>query len=312
MQASIRNIHTATVKIRSDMEHLRDRRAIAEQAVTIRRKTLSAAQQIFRQSPSPTSFAEVWKDVAIETAKARRILINELISLFNIQAETIHGVAIMPLKASSRERINTAMGHLTHLVGIITYYLGVKLPFTLADRDGQWFAKSSFPHHHNTKVPLFISEDGSLRSFLIGFTMLAYNVAYICHTQGMEIDDPASIVQNVVKSSKGATEKSHATAYAAIQDRSFSLDFNKLLQRIYKGTVKSDSRTPSWNLSLYFNSEEDAIEEARERRRGKEAVQEQQEEWDMVEKAAPGVPSPSPSSLPSPSLVSNILTLVRR
>ena len=303
-----------TAKVRSDIVQARSRHAIAETAVAIRRQALSAAQTTFKQSPPPASFAEAWKDVAIETAKARRILVNELISLFNIQAETIHGAAIMPLKPSSRERINTAMGHLTHLVGIITYYLGIKLPFSLADRDGQWFAKSSFPHHHGTKVPLFITEDGVLRSFLIGFTMLAYNIAYISHTQGVEIDDPASILSNIVKSSKGAMEQSHATAYAAIQDRAFSLDFNKLLQRIYKGTIKSDSRSPPWNMSLYFNSEEDAIEEARERRRRKEDVQEEQEGWDMVEKAAPGAPSlaPSPSPTSSPSLVSNILTLVRR
>lgn len=41
------------------------------------------------------------------------------------------------------EDINTAVGHVIHLLGLIAHYLGVKLPFTLVNKGSNSYAEGS-------------------------------------------------------------------------------------------------------------------------------------------------------------------------
>lgn len=48
-----------------------------------------------------------------------------------------------------------------------------------------------------SKMPLFLEDDKNFRRFLIGVSMLNYNIAYLCFTQGIHV--PLSQVANTLQ-----------------------------------------------------------------------------------------------------------------
>ena len=43
----------------------------------------------------------------------------------------------------SPEEINTAVGHVIHMLGLVAHYLGVKLPYTLVNKGSNSYAEGS-------------------------------------------------------------------------------------------------------------------------------------------------------------------------
>ncbi|KAI8877928.1 hypothetical protein K501DRAFT_277979 [Backusella circina FSU 941] len=84
-------------------------------------------------------------------------------------------------------------------------------------------------------MPLFLDEeDKNFKRFTIGMAMLNYNIAYLCHTQGVEI--PLSQVTNTLQSLMACCRahelgiKSHALIYQGIKDLEFSMDFQQVVR----------------------------------------------------------------------------------
>ncbi|CAG8599544.1 9381_t:CDS:2, partial [Ambispora leptoticha] len=90
-------------------------------------------------------------------------------------------------KAYPQEEINTAVGHVIHMLGLVAHYLGVKLPFfMMRGKSSKPYASGALSGLERSKRPLFLT-DHNLEHFTFGMAMLNYNIAYLCHSQGVDI-----------------------------------------------------------------------------------------------------------------------------
>ncbi len=133
--------------------------------------------------------------------------------------------------AQTPEAISTSLGHISHILMLIAHYLAVRLPaeITLPHRDyprptifnlaGSYHhERVSFPgtpgattvlhdtqatssEHSPTPRPLYIDKplrqfakenSAAFSFFLEGVTLLAYNIAWLCCSQGVSIGDKSS------------------------------------------------------------------------------------------------------------------------
>lgn len=133
--------------------------------------------------------------------------------------------------AQTPEAISTSLGHISHILMLIAHYLAVRLPaeITLPHRDyprptifnlaGSYHhERASFPgapgatailndtqatssEHSPTPRPLYIDKplrqfakenSAAFSFFLEGVTLLAYNIAWLCCSQGVSIGDKSS------------------------------------------------------------------------------------------------------------------------
>ncbi|KAI9142242.1 UV radiation resistance protein/autophagy-related protein 14, partial [Paraphysoderma sedebokerense] len=88
-----------------------------------------------------------------------------------------------------QEKLNAAIGYAVHMLNLLALYLGIHLPFQLIYLGSKSYAKINYAKSigdPNSQFPLYLTED-NFESFLFALAMLNYNVAYLCHTQGIEI-----------------------------------------------------------------------------------------------------------------------------
>ncbi|KAI9193417.1 UV radiation resistance protein and autophagy-related subunit 14-domain-containing protein [Polychytrium aggregatum] len=89
-----------------------------------------------------------------------------------------------------REKFNAAVGHIVHMTVLLSQYLGVHLPFQMINGGVRSFAQAnhyeSISMQTNIQVPLWLT-DTNIESFTVGLSMLNYNIAYLCFSQGVEI-----------------------------------------------------------------------------------------------------------------------------
>ncbi|KAI9487929.1 UV radiation resistance protein/autophagy-related protein 14 [Zychaea mexicana] len=132
-----------------------------------------------------------WHRLHKSIVKARSVLVRETITLFEFKPGVVEDSSSPAIMATatkySKEELNAAIGHLTHMLGLITRYLGVKLPFPVFHKTMYPYVRSATAKlRHSSKMPLFL-DDKNLRRFTIGMAMLNYDIAYLCHSQGVEI-----------------------------------------------------------------------------------------------------------------------------
>ncbi|KAJ3313807.1 hypothetical protein HDU76_002547 [Blyttiomyces sp. JEL0837] len=97
--------------------------------------------------------------------------------------------------AYQREKFNAGLGHVVHMTIIMSHYLGVTLPFPVTYKgslsSAQCGIQNISPLLDNnpsppSQVPLFLT-DSNLDAFTVGLSMLNYDIAYLCHSQGVTI-----------------------------------------------------------------------------------------------------------------------------
>ncbi|KAF0396327.1 uv radiation resistance associated protein [Gigaspora margarita] len=210
--------------------NLQTRRQVLQESLAYFKKFKSHQQTIITKDINNTK--ERWRHVHQVLAHSRKVLIGELVSLFDLKRIPIqenHNIRIkenggisenghiatngisdddcehaiagitLPKKAhyirysmNDKERkeeiikINTAVGHVMHIIGLVAYYLGIKLPFLVINKGHKSFAKGSIHGIPISKRPLYLTDKNS-EDFTIGMAMLNYNIAYLCHTQGVDI-----------------------------------------------------------------------------------------------------------------------------
>ncbi|CAB5306568.1 unnamed protein product [Rhizophagus irregularis] len=245
---------------------------------------------------------EKWRNVHQVLIQSRKVLISELVSIFDLKKlndyETkyyqnngiLSGGSISKLISSPNgkvdddseysiagrslpkksdftrypfEDINTAVGHVIHLLGLIAHYLGVKLPFTLVNKGSNSYAEGSLNEIAGSKrPPLFLTAE-NLESFTVGMAMLNYNIAYLCHTQGIEI--PYHKVPHTLHNlfhccnAPNLGRYGHLTALNRIPDQSFNLDFQEVVRVMLARRNSSDNNIIGTTLNDYFegDNEED-------------------------------------------------------
>ncbi|KAF9581095.1 hypothetical protein BGW38_002015 [Lunasporangiospora selenospora] len=84
-----------------------------------------------------------------------------------------------------RDEINTTIENVIHMMTLVACYLGIKLPFETFTRQSRYYIQASFTPS-SKRAPLFLSEN-NLTSFAAGLGHLNYNIAYLCHSQGVYV-----------------------------------------------------------------------------------------------------------------------------
>ncbi|KAI9307887.1 UV radiation resistance protein/autophagy-related protein 14 [Cunninghamella echinulata] len=139
------------------------------------------------------------------TARTRQILVKEVVSLFDLKPGVVEvdegdGSIRTAINRYPKDELNSAIGYTTQMLELIVGYLGIKLPFTIFRKDLRLYIRS-IPHSRlyqsQSKMPLFLDDDKNFRKFLIGISMLNYDIAYLCYTQGVDI--PLSQVANALQ-----------------------------------------------------------------------------------------------------------------
>ncbi|KAJ7620275.1 UV radiation resistance protein and autophagy-related subunit 14-domain-containing protein [Roridomyces roridus] len=164
IQARVDEILAALGRLRKDNDKKRDRLRTLRESLAERRRTLSAAAAIApstsatTSTPHPTLAAPLaaLSNLSALIARARAGLVQELIDVFNVvevggrpplggkagsQGEWTIGDLILPVPGDVRryppQHINAVLGHAVHFVGLLSWYLGVKLPFTVLWEGGK-------------------------------------------------------------------------------------------------------------------------------------------------------------------------------
>ncbi|KAL0091263.1 UV radiation resistance protein/autophagy-related protein 14 [Phycomyces blakesleeanus] len=140
-----------------------------------------------------------WQRTHRLTAAARRVLVNEITTLFEFKpgvvvvAEPLQPLSRQPVaelvdsSTYSKEELNAAIGHVIHILGLIVHYLGVKLPFVFFHKGiSPYIRSASIRSRQQSRMPLFL-DNKNLKRFTIGMAMLNYDIGYLCHTQGVDI-----------------------------------------------------------------------------------------------------------------------------
>ncbi|CAO3652588.1 unnamed protein product [Cunninghamella blakesleeana] len=137
-----------------------------------------------------------------------------------------------------KDELNSAIGYTVQMLELIVQYLGIKLPFTIFRKDLRLYIRS-IPHsriyQNQSKMPLFLDNDKSFRRFLIGITMLNYDIAYLCYTQGVDIplSQVANALQNIMAccNSPQLGLQSHSSNLGGIKDLNYVYDFQQVLRQ---------------------------------------------------------------------------------
>ncbi|KAG1885562.1 UV radiation resistance protein and autophagy-related subunit 14-domain-containing protein [Suillus subluteus] len=138
-------------KVRRDCENKRDRLRTLRETLAQRRRTLNAARLLPPQSQTLTKESQELSVLSQTIARARSGLVQELVEVFNVvevggrpavggrpgaRGEwTVSGL-VLPVPGDVRryppDHINAVITHTIHFLGLLTFYLGIKLPFEVS------------------------------------------------------------------------------------------------------------------------------------------------------------------------------------
>lgn len=113
------------------------------------------------------------------------------------------------------DEINTTIENVIHMMTLVACYLGIKLPFDTFTRFSKYYIQAAFTAG-SKRAPLFLSENNII-SFAAGLGHLNYNIAYLCHSQGVHITltNATNTLENLLACCE-ATNLGRYTNYASI------------------------------------------------------------------------------------------------
>ncbi|KAJ3162829.1 hypothetical protein HDU86_003803 [Geranomyces michiganensis] len=119
-----------------------------------------------------------------------------------------------------RERFNAAIGHTAHLCVLLFHYLHVSMPYLLASCGDRSYARVS--HEDDSEAsrrPLYLT-DTNADAFIVGLAMLNYNVAFLCHSQGVivPIYEVPNTLENLVACCQSPDLGREPPEYYVLQD----------------------------------------------------------------------------------------------
>ncbi|KAI8373151.1 UV radiation resistance protein and autophagy-related subunit 14-domain-containing protein [Radiomyces spectabilis] len=209
-----------------------------------------------------------WYRIHKSTVATRRVLVNEVVSLFDVkqgrieddegeQTAMYHSICNLKLPSRpvdltrcAKEPINAAVELIVHALLLFVRYLGIKLPFRLFYQQAHLYVRpSTIWKYAKEKMPLFLDDDRDYRKFILGVAMLNYNLAYLCHLQGVvvsmeQLADTLSLLSLCCRAPRLGI-KSHATLHRGVRDLDCPLDFQQVVKitasRYWCGSPKKDA-----------------------------------------------------------------------
>ncbi|KZS92382.1 hypothetical protein SISNIDRAFT_412745 [Sistotremastrum niveocremeum HHB9708] len=301
LEKSVAELQEQLGRLREANDQTRQRLAQLQAGLGTRRQSLKQAEQFVPQTqkhPSVETLRRASLDMTSALARARSGLVQELVEVFHVvevggrpswgrivgaKGQWSIAGSELPVPGDINrhqpEQINATVQHTIHFLSLLTFYLGVKLPFEItwngnAPTVGQAFISATkggesggwakwpgkYPLHLPTPSSSFSSSSSSSTSakeaqqnFITGFTMLLYNVAYLAHTQGIEVTlaQSGEVLRNLwaVCCSTELGKRSHNSGAHLLSPPtppSFSLDFSQLLQAT---TTNPPSRSQARKLA---------------------------------------------------------------
>ncbi|KAF9258391.1 hypothetical protein L218DRAFT_974904 [Marasmius fiardii PR-910] len=154
LQSRVDEAMGALSKLRKDNDKKRARLQTLRENLATRRRTLSAAKLMTFPNPSLQSqLARETQELSLlsaNIARARSGLVQELVEVFNVvevggrppiggragtKGEWTIGDLILPVPGDIRryppDHINAVLTHTIHFLSLLTFYLGIKLPFEI-------------------------------------------------------------------------------------------------------------------------------------------------------------------------------------
>lgn len=152
-QRKVEDIHAGLAALRRDNDRKRSRLRVLRETFASRRRSLSAAKfqltcSLSRPLDDTSREAQELAGLSATIARARSGLVQELVEVFNIvevggrpsigskagtKGEWKIGDLILPVPGDIRryppDHINAVITHTIHFLSLLTFYLGIKLPF---------------------------------------------------------------------------------------------------------------------------------------------------------------------------------------
>ncbi|TFY69508.1 hypothetical protein EVG20_g3143 [Dentipellis fragilis] len=157
-QERLEEVQSALAKLRKDNEKARQRLRSLRESLATRRRTLSQAK-LLPSVPADALVSRELSQLAVRAdtiARARGGLVAELVEVFNIvevggrppiggkagtKGEWTIGDLVLPVPGDIRryppDHINAVITHTIHFLGLLTFYLGIKLPFEVSWSGGK-------------------------------------------------------------------------------------------------------------------------------------------------------------------------------
>ncbi|KAG1723523.1 UV radiation resistance protein/autophagy-related protein 14 [Suillus paluster] len=148
---SLDQLTDGLAKVRRDCESKRDRLRTLRESLAQRRRTLNAARLLPPQSQTLTKESQELSVLSQTIARARSGLVQELVEVFHVvefggrpavggrpgaRGEWTIGGLVLPVPGDVRryppDHINAVITHTIHFLGLLTFYLGIKLPFEVS------------------------------------------------------------------------------------------------------------------------------------------------------------------------------------
>ncbi|KAI9504276.1 hypothetical protein BX070DRAFT_182448, partial [Coemansia spiralis] len=82
--------------------------------------------------------------------------------------------------------INACVGHCIHIFSVLSHYLHTKLPFHISKRGANLYIRPNWRQVDAGEAELNI-KDSNHASFIVGLSMLFFDIAYLCHRQGVRV-----------------------------------------------------------------------------------------------------------------------------
>ncbi|KAI9434870.1 UV radiation resistance protein/autophagy-related protein 14 [Lactarius indigo] len=245
-QEKLDELNEGLTQLRRDNDKAKQRLRALRESLATRRRSLAQAK-LLPPAPLDSLIARETSQLSARAetiSRARSGLVSELVEVFNIvevggrppiggkagtKGEWTIGDLVLPVPGDIRryppDHINAVITHTLHFIGLLTFYLGIRLPFEITwtgeklgvgqpwirsikgTESGSW-AKYTSKHclHVSASSPTPVADvpaafvpapsesyietrspPNPSSSFTTAYAMLLYNVCYLAHTQAVEI-----------------------------------------------------------------------------------------------------------------------------
>ncbi|KAJ2747562.1 hypothetical protein GGI20_000387 [Coemansia sp. BCRC 34301] len=127
--------------------------------------------------------------------------------------------------------INACVGHCIHIFSVLAHYLHLDLPFHISKRGSSLYIRANWREVDGSEAALSIS-DRNTASFVVGLSMLFFDIAYLCHRQGVRVmvECITDVVDNMRQAVLSLAERESETR----QGLPFSLELYSVVQEVMK------------------------------------------------------------------------------
>ncbi|KAJ2910976.1 hypothetical protein GGI21_000318 [Coemansia aciculifera] len=141
--------------------------------------------------------------------------------------------------------INACVGHCIHIFSVLAHYLHLDLPFHISKRGSSLYIRANWREVDVGEAALSIG-DSNTASFVVGLSMLFFDIAYLCYRQGVQVvvECITDAVDNMRQAVLSLAEREGIEAQQRHHHQPFELELYAVVQevmRMYVDTGRKES-----------------------------------------------------------------------